>query len=140
MVFLRIGICYHMQRYGNFSNRIKRTVNAVYKLPNNDGTKILDTKYPWEARLYMRIGAHGTGTDTPFGMDYHQPCPYFEAETDTWSVGELMGQQSTHTQRMKINQCSGSLITNRHILTSAECVTTNSEYLRQNIKYHNSFY
>ena len=120
------------KRNGNFSNRIKRTVNAVFKLPNNDGTKVRDTKNPWEALLFMILGKESTGKPTPFGMEFNQLlCPFFRSETDTYDMSEIRRQELEN--KMKIKQCSGSLITNKHILTSAECVTKNSEYLRQDI-------
>ena len=119
-------------RNGNFSNRIKRTVNAVFKLPNNDETEVRDTKYPWEALLFMILGKESTGKPTPFGMEFNQLlCPFFRSETDTYDMSEIRRQELEY--KMKIKQCSGSLITNKHILTSAECVTKNSEYLRQDI-------
>ena len=80
----------------------------------------------------MILGKESTGKPTPFGMEFNQLlCPFFRSETDTYDMSEIRRQELEN--KMKIKQCSGSLITNKHILTSAECVTKNSEYLRQDM-------
>ena len=86
----------------------------------------------------MILGKESTGKPTPFGMEFNQLlCPFFRSETDTYDMSEIRRQELEN--KMKIKQCSGSLITNKHILTSAECVTKNSEYLRQDINIYKNF-
>ena len=86
-------------------------------------------KYPWEVLLFIRIGKEGTESRTEYGFLFESACPTFQSDWDTWNVWDQRKDEDEH--KTKTKQCSGSLITNSHILTSAECVTSNREYLRQ---------
>ena len=86
-------------------------------------------KYPWEVLLFIRIGKEGTESSTEYGFIFESSCPTFQSDWDTWNVWDQRKDEDEH--KTKTKQCSGSLITNSHILTSAECVTSNREYLRQ---------
>ena len=116
------------ERNGNLSQRIKRTVNALYQIPNNDETNVNGNKYPWEVLLFMRLGKEGSCQETQYGCKYDLACPIFSNEDDTWNVWDQRKDELEN--KIETKQCSGSLITNRHILTSAECVSSNSDYLR----------
>ena len=123
----------HLQMKGNFSSRIKRTVNAVYRKNRrneDENTEINDIKYPWEALLFMRLGHKTSAQSTNTGMVFGTfNCPVFSNDRDSWG---LLDQQNDETKGNKVmtKRCSGSLVTNRHILTSADCVAINSDYLR----------
>ena len=117
------------EKNGNVSpQRIKRTVNALYQIPNNDETNVNGNKYPWEVLLFMRLGKEGSCEETQYGCKYDLACPIFSNEDDTWNVWDQRKDELEN--KIETKQCSGSLITNRHILTSAECVSSNSDYLR----------
>ena len=66
-------------------------------------------KYPWEALVFNRLKV---------------PC---DTTTNLY--------KDNHPDGVNYDICSGSLISNKHILTSAECLLTNKEILLSS--YHN---
>ena len=77
---------------------------------------VQSNKYPWEVNVYNRIDKQGRKRLTP--------CP----SPDTiQTFGDLLSDQNSGGQwgGVSYDICSGSLISSRHVLTSAECVAQN---------------
>ena len=90
------------------SNRLYNKQETLADVQNN--------KYPWEVNIYNRIDMEGRKRLIP--------CP----SPDTiQTFGDLLIDQNGGGQwgGVTYDICSGSLISSRHVLTSAECVAQN---------------
>ena len=75
-------------------------------------------KYPWEVLIYNRIDNEGR-------LNHAKPCP---GPNQIRTLADLLMDQNGVPQYwggVTYDTCTGSLISSRHVLTSAECVAQN---------------
>ena len=105
--------------YYRDSGRYKRSIN--YPHPVNDkksksnrilyGSRVTDSKYPWEILIFSWFKESLQYCDVVLNADMQQTLTF-------WDPGAPVDDPF-------YDICSGSLITNKHILTSAECLLRN---------------
>ena len=110
-----------------------KSVNRIYSKADNTATEVEGHKYPWEVNIYSRVDT--LAWKKQIDCSCYQP-PLCPDASEKWTFD--MQQKDQHTQnivntreptkRAKYNVCSGSLITSKHVLTSAECVARNRNH------------
>ena len=111
----------------------RKSVNRIYSKADNTATEVEGHKYPWEVNIYSRVDT--LAWKKQIDCSCYQP-PLCPDASEKWTFDMQQTDQHTQnivntrepTKRAKYNVCSGSLITSKHVLTSAECVARNRNH------------